>query len=248
MDISVLENDGQVAHSAAQLIATQVRRKPNSVLGLASGATSLGIYRELVLMHQELGLDFTRVTTFNLDEYLGIGPEHPQSYFHFMREHLFAHVDIPEANQSFPATDRPDPGEACQEYEERIAASGGMDLLLLGIGSHGHIAFNEPGSSFESRTHVQELAPQTRKDNARFFEDPSGVPHFAITMGIGTILEAKQILLVATGPGKSRAVAQALNGPVEVQCPASVLQTHPQVVVLLDALAAGDALRREACE
>jgi glucosamine-6-phosphate deaminase len=219
---------------AARIIARLIREKPSAVLGLATGGTPLLLYRELAKMN----LDWRKVTTFNLDEYAGLPPSHPQSYHTFMRENFFRHINIAEKNTHIPDGIAKDIPAMCERYEKKIRAAGGIDLQLLGIGTDGHIGFNEPSSSLASRTRLKTLTPRTRRDNARFFEGETNVPHHAITMGIGTILEARHCLLLAFGAKKSRAVAEAVEGPVTANNPASVLQMHPKVTFCVDAPAA----------
>jgi glucosamine-6-phosphate deaminase len=223
---------------AARMIQHQVQTKPDSVLGLATGSTPLTLYRELIRMHREEGLDFSRVTTFNLDEYLGLGPDHPHSYHAFMQEHLFQHLNIPADQIHLPDGLTKDVGTFCAEYEACIATAGGIDLQILGIGTDGHIGFNEPSSSLASRTRIKTLTPQTLSDNARFFAKGEIQPHHVITMGIGTILDSRRILLLAFGSQKADAVAAAAEGPITASVPASALQLHPRVHLFLDEPAA----------
>ncbi|MCA9154351.1 MAG: glucosamine-6-phosphate deaminase [Planctomycetales bacterium] len=230
---------------AARFVADLVQRKPDCVLGLATGGTPLGTYRELIRMHREEGLDFSRVTTFNLDEYVGLGPSHPQSYRHFMDENLFRHINVNPDRTFVPDGRALDFDAFCESYEQRIRDAGGIDLQVLGIGSDGHIAFNEPGSSLGSRTRLKTLASETIKDNARFFGSEDRVPRLAVTMGIGTILESRRCLLIAFGEGKASAVRAAIEGPVTAQVTASALQLHRDVVAVLDQTAAGWLARRE---
>ncbi len=224
----------------AKIVAKTVREKPDAVLGLATGRTPERLYRELVRLHREDGLDFSRVTTFNLDEYVGLSPEHPQSYRHFMNEHLFRHIDIDLASTNVPAGRADDLQAECRAYEERIEAAGGIDVQLLGLGRNGHIGFNEPTGSLRSRTWIKILSEQTLHDNAAVFGDRDAMPRHAVTMGIGTIMEARRIVLLAFGPAKVRAVMQMIEGPLAAICPGSALQAHPRATVVLDeASAAG---------
>jgi len=255
MDVIIAETYEEMSEIAARVIADVVRSKPACVLGLATGSTPIGTYRELVRMHKEEGLDFCRVTTFNLDEYLGIGkdmtksPEEDQSYARFMYEHLFKHINIPESQTYVPDGLTPDPDAYCTWYEEQIKKAGGIDIQLLGIGGDGHWAFNEPGSSLASRTRVEALTQQTLDDNWEAFYKSAGVsrdemPQFAITMGIGTILESRHALMLANGEKKAGVVAKALEGPVTSQITASALQLHPgKVTVVLDRGAASELKR-----
>lgn len=228
----------QMSKKATGIIADTIKNKPDSVLGLATGGTLVGCYQELVRMHKEEGHDFSRVVTFNLDEYIGLAPTHPQSYRYFMDENLFNHVNIKMENTNIPDGLSDNPQKTCNEFEEAIRRSGGIDLQLLGIGANGHIAFNEPGSSFDSKTRIVELSEKTREDNARFFESKSDVPKRAISMGIGTIRKADQILLIASGKRKAEAVAKALEGPIKEDVPASILQKHPDCKFIIDEEAA----------
>jgi glucosamine-6-phosphate deaminase len=232
--IVILPDAADVACFAAQELASIVRGKPDAVLGLATGSTPLGTYRHLMEVHQVEKLSFRRVQTFNLDEYLGLSSSHPASYRHFMNEHLFRFLDIPLEQTCVPRGDALDVEEECQAYERRIGEAGGIDCQLLGIGSDGHIGFNEPGSSLASRTRVKTLTERTRLDNARFFASLDEVPTAAITMGIGTILEARQVLLLATGQGKAEAIREAVEGPVSSSLPASALQLHPSATIVVD--------------
>ena len=226
-------------------ITNQVKRKPSSCLGLATGGTPVGAYRELIRLYKTVPVSFAKVTTFNLDEYVGLAAKHPCSYRQFMNENLFNHIDIPLDQTFVPIGDAKDVLEECCAYEERIRSLGGVDLQLLGIGSDGHIAFNEPGSSLASRTRVKTLTQQTRTDNARFFDSMELVPTSAITMGIGTILESRSILLIACGSGKSEAIGAAVEGPLSASLPASSLQMHPCVTLVIDELAASGLKRSD---
>ena len=240
MPIKVLitKNYDELSEKAAKIIADAIRNKPNLVLGLATGGTPVGCYRELVRMYKEEELDFSRVVTFNLDEYIGLPPTHPQSYRYFMNENLFNHVNIRMENTHIPDGMTDDPQKTCEEFEKAIETAGGIDLQLLGIGANGHIAFNEPGSPFNSRTRVVEISEQTRKDNARFFQSIDEVPRQAISMGIGTIMEARKIVLLASGARKADAVAKSVKGPITEEVPASILQKHPNCTFILDEAAA----------
>ncbi len=245
MEVIIVEDEIQVGKVAADAIARLIRRKPDCVLGLATGSTPIPCYRELIRLHKEEGLDFSRVTTFNLDEYYPIDPRHEQSYRYFMNVHLFDHINIDKRSTFVPDGTTPDPFEHCQWYEGQIRTAGGIDLQILGIGHNGHIAFNEPGSSLASRTRVKTLTEETISANARFFARPEDVPRYALTMGIGTILEARKILLLATGEGKAEAVRRAVEGPVTSMCPASALQMHSRVTFILDEPAASRLEQKE---
>jgi len=217
---------------AAQIVADAVRLKPDAVLCLPTGNTPLGMYAELVRRHREEGLDFSRVRTFNLDEYIGLGPDHRGSYHVYMRRHFFDHVNVAEENFHIP-NDTESEG-----YERAIHEAGGLDLLIVGIGANGHIAFNEPGSSFESRTRVVTLAPETLANARRHFDNDADVPGTAVTVGIRTILDARQVLLLASGSDKAGVVERAIRGPVSESLPASALLLHANVLAILDQAAA----------
>jgi len=245
MEIIITPNYEQMSRTSAQIIASEIKRKHDLVLGLATGDTPVGTYKELAKIHKEEGLDFSKVTAFNLDEYVGLAPLHKNSYNFFMWENLFKHININSENVYVPQGNTDDPEEFSQWYEQQIKKAGGIDLQVLGIGGDGHIGFNEPGSSFASLTRVKALYKQTIEDNARFFEKAEDVPRFAITMGIGTILEAKKILLIANDQKKAGVCAQFIEGPVSSQITASALQLHSYVTVVLDEAAASKLKRTE---
>jgi len=245
MEVIITSDYDEMSRVAAAVIRRQILRKPNCVLGLATGNTPVGTYQELIRLHREEGLDFSKVATFNLDEYIGLQPAHPQSYNYFMREQLFNHINIAPGNVYIPNGMAEDIDGFCQWYEGQIQARGGIDLQLLGIGRDGHVAFNEPGSSLGSRTRLKTLTEETIEDNARFFDDPSEVPNFAITMGVGTILEAREIVLIANGENKAPVCAKFIEGPVTATVTASALQLHPSVIVVLDEGAASQLQRRD---
>ncbi len=224
----------KLSKEAAKLVADRLKKKPNLVLGLATGSTPLGLYKELSRMHKYEGLDFSKVTTFNLDEYVGIPPSHDQSYHYFMQQNFFKNVNLDPRYIHVPQGMSKDVEQFCNWYEDRIKSFGGIDLQVLGIGSNGHIAFNEPGSSLGSRTRIKTLTSATRKDNKRFFKSSEEVPKYAITMGVGTIMDAKELLLVASGKGKADAIHQAVEGPITAMCPASIIQMHKEAFVIVD--------------
>lgn len=226
-----------MSKKVATIIAREVRSKPDSVLGLATGSTPLGTYKELIRMHKE-GLDFSRVVTFNLDEYYRLAPEHPQSYHFFMNENFFNQVNIKKSNVHIPDGLTSDVDKFCVEYERTIRQTGGIDIQLLGIGRDGHLGFNEPGSSLGSRTRLKTLTEETVRDNARFFSNPDEVPRLAITMGVGTILDAKKLLLIASGEVKAEAVKASIEGPITSQVTATALQLHPHATCVVDEEAA----------
>jgi len=240
MLVVVKKDHEEVSGEAARVISNLLREKPSSVLGLATGSTPLDLYKELIRLYKDEGLDFSKVTTFNLDEYIGLPPSHPESYHHFMHENLFKYINVPERYINVPSG-MVDVNEVhrinrfCDWYEEQIVSCGGIDLQLLGIGSNGHIGFNEPGSSLGSRTRIKTLSKNTRNDNARFFgNDLEQVPKYAITMGIGTILDSKTILLIATGKNKAKAIKDTVEGSLTNQVPASALQLHKRVYLIID--------------
>lgn len=244
MLVIVKENYDEMSKDAARIVAERIRRKPNLVLGLATGSTPVGLYKELIRMYKYEGLDFSKIITFNLDEYVGLIPNHDQSYHFFMDENLFNHINIDKRFVHIPDGMAHDIDAFCDWYEEEIKKYGGIDLQVLGIGSNGHIAFNEPGSSLGSLTRIKTLTDQTIKDNARFFEKLEDVPKYAITMGIGTIMHAKEIILLANKANKSDAVKSLVEGPVTAMCPASALQMHPKVFVMADSDAASKLSRK----
>ncbi|MGI6349543.1 MAG: glucosamine-6-phosphate deaminase [Eubacteriales bacterium] len=250
MDVIIAKNYEDMSRYTAKMIADFVRSKPNCVLGLATGSTPIGTYRELARMHREEGLDFSQVKTFNLDEYLGVGMERnkpydlDQSYARFMYEELFRHINVQKRYTRVPNGLTTDPDHYCQWYEDEIKKAGGIDLQLLGIGGDGHWAFNEPGSSFSSRTRIEELTEQTLDDNYESFYKKAGIsrkdmPHYAITMGIGTILEARNIIMMANGSKKANVIARSIEEPPTTQITASALQLHTGgVTIVLDEPAA----------
>ena len=217
------------------------------MLGLATGSTPLPLYAELIRLHREEGLDFGKVTTFNLDEYLGLAPSHPCSYNHFMWTHLFGHINVNPSRVFVPSglVEGTAIEKYCERYEEEMRRAGGIDLQVLGVGGDGHIGFNEPGSSLASRTRIKTLTARTRADNAQYFVNADAVPHHVITMGVGTILEAREVNLLAFGEGKAAAVAAAVEGPVTASVPASILQMHPRTKVFADEAAAARLVRTE---
>ncbi|MGI6651211.1 MAG: glucosamine-6-phosphate deaminase [Limnochordia bacterium] len=238
MNVIVVNNFNRMSEEAAKLLVAQVRTKPGSVLGLATGSTPLGVYKLLAEYHQA-GVDFSRVITFNLDEYIGLAPDHPQSYRYYMEENLFSKINIKQENTHVPSGIAPDLEAECRRYEEAIRQAGGIDLQLLGIGSNGHIGFNEPGTPFDSTTQIVDLTESTIRDNSRFFDSPDEVPTQAVSMGIKSIMQAKSIVLIASGGSKADAVCAAVHGPVTPEVPASVLQLHPSVTIVVDQAAGG---------
>lgn len=245
MRVIVEQNLEAVSRRAAQFVAELVRRKPTCVIGLATGTTPLGTYAELIRMHREEGLDFSRVVTFNLDEYVGLSPSDPHSYRFFMQQHFFDHINVDPRDTHVPDGRALDFSAYCEQYERMIVDEGGIDLQILGIGGDGHIAFNEPGSSLGSRTRLKTLTSETVRDNARFFGGEHEVPRLAITMGVGTILESRQCLLLAAGDGKAKAIRDTIEGPITAQITASALQLHRDVIAILDEEAARLLERRD---
>ena len=237
MNLIVLPSPEEVCARAARIVAEALGAKPDAVLGLPAGNTPLPVYAELTRRHRAGALSFARARAFTLDEYLDLAPNHQASFRRFMEEALFRQVDLPRAQAHAPDGQAADPGAAAARYEAAIAAEGGFDLVLLGIGANGHIAFNEPGSPFDSRTRVVTLNEETRAGNRAAF-GVEQVPRRAITIGMGTILEARRCVLLAYGVGKANAIARALEGPMTELVPASALQDHPDATAIVDGPAA----------
>ena len=236
----------ELSRQAAAIVSAAIHKRPDLRIGLATGTTPLGMYRELARMHREEHLDFSRVVTFNLDEYFGLAADHSQSAHTFMHSSFFEHVNVAAENIHIPdGTARGDLDEYCAGYEAAIQSAGGIDLQILGIGRNGHIGFNEPSSSLASRTRIKTLTRPTLEDNRRLFPEGQPMPEAAITMGIGTILDARKILLLASGAGKARALARAIEGPVTAFVTASALQLHRDVTILADEQAAAELSERE---
>lgn len=241
MEIIIQQDSDQAAEVGARIIRKLLAEKPDAVLGMATGSTPVSMYRKLI----EMKLDWSQVTTFNLDEYIGLPVDHEQSYHSFMWKNLFSHINIKPENVHIPDGNAADVPRFCADYEAAIVAAGGIDLQVLGIGSDGHIGFNEPTSSLASRTRIKTLTERTVQDNARFFASADEVPRHVITMGIGTIMEARCNLLLAFGENKAEAIAGAVEGPITANNPASILQMHPSVKVCLDEAAAGKLARAD---
>ena len=243
----IITNDySEVSSRAAQIVANHLERKSNLVLGLATGNTPLGLYKELIRLHRENGLDFSGVTTFNLDEYLGLSSDDPQSFYQYTRRNFLNHINIDFKNVHIPdGSISSNFEEYCRSYEEAIKNAGGIDLQILGIGKTGHIGFNEPTSSLASRTRIKTLAKVTLEENQKTFGAKEKVPPCAITMGIGTILESRHILLLAAGNSKAEAVSKAIEGPITSTITASALQLHEDVTVVLDEQAASRLAYRD---
>jgi glucosamine-6-phosphate deaminase len=238
MDILIRRDYDALCDEAARLIADAVRSKPTMVLGLATGRTPVGVYQRLIRMHREQGLDFSQVRTFNLDEFIGLGPDHPQSFHHFLRVNFLDHVNVRRENAHSLVGLMHDVDRYCAVYEQKISAAGGVDLQIVGIGRNGHLGFNEPGSSLGSRTRPKTLAASTLADYRKGLPKGASVPRFCVTMGLGTIMEAKQILFLASGRSKAGIVAKAVEGPITASVPATVLQVHARAVAVLDRAAA----------
>ncbi len=240
MNVMIYKDKETASRAAATIIAAQILQKPNSVLGLATGGSPVLTYQNLVKMYEEGVISFADVISFNLDEYIGLDHEHHQSYYYFMKQNLFDSVDIPEGQFFVPSGVAEDPEQECYDYEEKIELYGGIDLQLLGLGVNGHIGFNEPSEHFAPTTHIVDLTEETIEANSRFFESKDDVPTKAISMGTGSIMKAKKILLLAFGPAKADAVAAMVNGRIVPECQASLLQVHPDVTVLIDEEAAAE--------
>lgn len=234
MKIYIVENYDELSKKAAEIIAKEIKIKNNIVLGLATGSTPEGMYAELVKMYDKGEIDFSNTCTFNLDEYYGLEDDHEQSYHYFMNKHLLKKINIDKDNTNIPSGCTDEVEKFCKEYDEKIEAEGGIDLQLLGIGVNGHIGFNEPGNHFVGETHIVDLTEDTLDANARFFETPDEVPKKAITMGMKSILNSKKVLLIASGSGKAEAMYMALKGPITPEVPASILQLHNDLIVLVD--------------
>jgi glucosamine-6-phosphate deaminase len=239
MEVVIRPNAESAADLVARVIAREMQNNPRLVMGLASGNTMESVYARLVQMHREEGLDFSGCCTFNLDEYVGLSVKHTNSYRHYMNHHLFLRVNIKLQNTHLPDGMAPDLNAECMNYEGLIIKNGGIDLQLLGIGQNGHLGFNEPLSSFRSRTQVKVLSPITRAQNAPLFSAPDLVPRRAITMGIGSILDCRRCVLLATGAEKAAIVARAIEGPLTSMISATALQLHPECTLILDEAAAG---------
>ncbi len=234
MEVVIQPDSGAVASFVADAIGRLVSSQPDAVLGLATGSSPLGVYSELVRRHRAGALSFGQTTVFLLDEYIGLPPDHPESYRAFITRHLTGLIDIDCGNVHVPDGAASDIEAACADFEAQIREAGGVDLQLLGIGENGHLGFNEPTSSLASRTRVKTLTERTRSDNKRFFGDIEDVPRHVVTQGIGTILDARHLVLIATGRGKAEPIARAVEGPVAAVCPASAIQLHQRATVVVD--------------
>lgn len=245
MEVIIQPNEAAAASLVARIVAHDLRANPHLVLGLATGKTMEQVYRQLVRLHQIDKLDFSLCSTFNLDEYVGLFPSDPNSYRHYMDHHLFRHVNVDARNTHLPNGLAGDLDAECRHYEALIQRFGGIDLQLLGIGKAGHIGFNEPLSALRSRTRVKALTPTTLKQNAPFFGGEDKVPRRAITMGVGTILECRRCLLLATGASKAGVIAKAVEGPITSMISATTLQLHPRCTVVVDEAAAGELAEKD---
>lgn len=235
MKVIVENNYDMVSKKAAELVNNEIAKNPNIVLGLATGSTPVGMYKELINKHKSEGTDFSKVKTFNLDEYVGLDGEHSQSYRYFMNDELFNHINIELKNTFVPNGKAKDLDRVCKEYDEKIKEAGGIDLQILGIGQNGHIAFNEPARELNAYTSVVDLTESTINVNSRFFNSIDEVPKTAISMGIASILKAKKIILLASGKNKKEVIKQLLENPVlSTEFPASMLLCHPDVTVIVD--------------
>jgi len=237
MKVIIVKDYDELSELAANMVKQQVFAKPNSVLGLATGSSPIGMYKNLIRFNQEELVSFKKVETYNLDEYCGISKEHPQSYYYFMHENFFNHIDIDEKNIHIPSTIFNNLEQECAEYNKALNNTK-IDLQILGIGSNGHIGFNEPGTPFDQETFVVELTEKTRIDNKRFFNSLEEVPTHAVTMGIKNILNSGKIVMLISGEGKAEAAYKLLKGPVTVDFPASILQKHPDAIIIIDEKAA----------
>lgn len=245
MEIVILPSADVIGKVGADIFERTVRENAHPVLGLATGSSPLPVYTELIRRHREEGLSFAAAEAFCLDEYIGLPVGHPESYHQFIRRVFTSHLDIADTAVHSPDGAADDIPAASRAYDEAIRSAGGVDLQILGIGTNGHLAFNEPGSSLASRTRIVTLTEQTRSDNARFFDSIDDVPRHALTQGLGTVMEARHLLIVATGAGKAAAVAAAAEGPVAASCPGSIAQMHPHVTLLVDEDAAADLANAE---
>lgn len=245
MEVIIKSDYDAVCDEATSIIHAAWKKKPNLVLGLATGSTPLGVYTRLIELYKKSKMDFSQVQTFNLDEYLGLDEDHPRSYAYYMDTNLFSQINIPR-RQIHRLSGRPKDIDAhCHDYEHRIREVGGIDIQILGIGRNGHIGFNEPTSSLSSRTRVKTLMKETVEDNARCFAEGEVVPRFVLTMGIGTLMEAKQIVLMSYGVKKQEAIRATVEGPVTATVPGSALQLHPDVRLIVDEESSGLLSKRE---
>lgn len=240
MNIIKVNDYQEMSEKASQFIIEKVKQNPKMVLGLATGGTPEGTYKRLIEDHETNGTSYDKISTFNLDEYVGLSGDHPQSYRHYMNERFFNHIDINKENTFVPRGNTVDAEAECEAYEAQMASLGGIDLQILGIGGNGHIGFNEPGTSFNSPTHIVDLAQSTKEANARYFSTIEEVPNQAITMGIASIMKSKEILLLISGESKREAYKQLIEGEIQENFPASILRKHPYVTIIADKAAIGE--------
>ncbi len=238
MRIIIKDNYEQISKQAALLVSSMVRLKPDTVLGLPTGGTPKGMYDRLIEMNKNDEIDFSEVKTFNLDEYYRINPDNPQSYHYYMKNNFFNHINIKKENYNIPDGTAEDVKKECLNYEKKIKESGGIDLQILGIGSNGHIGFNEPGKQLNTATHLINLTQKTIEDNSRFFESEEEVPTQALTAGMSTILKSRKIILLASGENKAEAIKKTTNNKITTKVPSSLLQTHPDMTLIIDKEAA----------
>lgn len=238
VSVLVFQNENEIARYGAKIVCDEIKKKPDLSLGLATGSTPVPLYQALIEEYEKGEISFSRIKTYNLDEYYPIDPASPQSFLRFMEENLFDHVDLPKKSIHIPKGNAADGGKEAKRYENELCQAGPRDIQILGIGSDGHIGFNEPGDAFVYSAHMTDLTPETIHDNSRFFADEKDVPRTAITMGIGGIMSSKKCILIATGKNKAEAIRQALKEDPSPLCPASILRFHPDTVFLLDEEAA----------
>jgi glucosamine-6-phosphate deaminase len=242
MDIIKVKDHEELNSVAAKIVIEKVKKNPNATIGFATGGTPLGTYKKMIEDHRQNKTSYRNIRSFNLDEYVGLTPENPNSYRFYMEKNLFSHIDIQKSNIHFPDGTKIDLERECTNYETSIKRFGGIDLQILGIGRNGHIGFNEPGTPFDSQTHIVELTPSTRQANARYFMSINDVPTHALTMGIATILKSKEILLLAFGEEKTEAIHRLMTGDIDEKFPASVLQKHPKVTIVADSKALSEVI------
>jgi glucosamine-6-phosphate deaminase len=240
MEIIIQQDSLQASEVAARIVGKLIKEKPHAVLGLATGNTPLQLYRNLVRMHREDGLDFAGITAFNLDEYVGVPPVHPSSFHSYMWAHLFSQINVPKEHIHIPDGLAADVPAVCRNYEQAIKSAGGIDIQIMGIGTNGHLGFNEPTSSFASRTRIKTLTEETRLQSAAAFGSHDNVPLHVVTMGLGTILDSRMCLLMAFGKKKAKAIALTVEGPLTSMVPGSVLQLHPRAIIIVDKDAASE--------
>lgn len=239
MEIKIFDSVDKLNDFAAEQVRRTIENKPNAVLGLATGSSPVGMYKKLAELNKEGKMDFSKVTSVNLDEYIGLDGDHPQSYRYFMNDNLFDHINIDKKNTFVPSGIEKDPQKACDEYDEILRKVGRTDLQVLGVGPDGHLGFNEPGETLVANTHVDNLTESTIDANTRFFNDKSEVPTTAITMGMGTIMKSRFIILIATGEAKREAISKLKDNKIDPKCPITFLKMHPNAIILVDEAAYG---------